>query len=36
MDRQSTFAELLAKQMKDVKKKIITGVGSSKDEPYIF
>jgi hypothetical protein len=33
MDRQITYAGLLAKEMKDVKKKIFTGVGSSKDQP---
>jgi hypothetical protein len=35
MDRQSTFAELLAHEMKSVKKKILTGIGSSKNEPFI-
>jgi hypothetical protein len=35
MERQSTYAELLAKEMKDVKKKILMGVGSSINEPFI-
>jgi histone-lysine N-methyltransferase SETD2 len=33
MDR---YAELVAHHMKSVKKKILTGIGSSKNEPYIF
>lgn len=35
MERQSTFAELLEKEMKDIRKHILTGVGSSKNDPLI-
>jgi histone-lysine N-methyltransferase SETD2 len=36
MDRQSTYVDLVAQHMKGKPKKILTGVGSSKDEPYIY
>jgi histone-lysine N-methyltransferase SETD2 len=36
MDRQSTYVDLIAQHMKGKPKKILTGVGSSKDEPYIY
>ena len=35
MDRQCTFRDLLAEETKEVKKKILKGVGSSKNEPLL-
>jgi hypothetical protein len=36
IDRQTTYKDLLAQHMKGKPKKILTRVGSSKDEPYIY
>ncbi|WJX48439.1 hypothetical protein P8452_34999 [Trifolium repens] len=35
MDRQCSFRDLLAEETKEVKKKILKGVGSSKNEPLL-